>query len=192
MSKSRSELSSSAPLFRLSSSFLCLIISSYFSELRLRMSSYFFWLLVCCLVRGTGICPIFCRSYSAAAALVPLLIGGGRWIPAVICLVRSIISWTLRWRFSLRIRMLVSTSTRLRSSIAFFYHTLSSSSRLRSSISVWNLASSSFYFSSRRLYRAFFSCRSLLTRSRQASDFSLSWGVALFTGSCKLRGILSG
>ena len=174
MSKSRSELSSRAPLLRLSSSFLYRIISSYFSELRLSMSSCFFWLLVCCLVRGTGICPMFWRSYSAAAALAPLVMGGGRWMPAVICLVRSIISWTLRWRFSLRIRMFDSTSTRLRSSIAFFYHTLSSSSRLRSSISAWNLASSCFYFSSRRLYLAFFSCRSLLTRSRQASDFSLS------------------
>ena len=88
--------------------------------------------------------------------------------------------------------MLVSTSMRRRSSVAFLCHCLSCSSRFRSSISEWSFASRTFYFSSRRFWRAFFSYLRRLTRSRHASDFSLSSGIALFTGSCKLRGIFRG
>ena len=132
-----------------------------------------------------------CAESSALFELFCLSIAGILAAPAT-RRVLSIISWTLRILLSRRTLMLVSISWRLRSAFYSFSAFLSSSNLRRSSISALNLASCFFWYSSSFFWRAFFSRRSLFTRSWQASAFSPSYGVALLTGSTTLLGILTG
>ena len=110
-----------------------------------------------------------------------------RMPPCEIYLVLSIMSATLLCLFSWRCLMLISISFFFFSTLYCFSYFLSSSSLRLVSISLYNLSSSFLYLSSSLFYLAFFSMRRRFTRSRHASDFSLSNGVTLFTGSRRLR-----
>ena len=185
---SRSEFRSRAPRLRFISSRFCFIRVSYFCELRLIISSClfsmpFFTFGVGTLKRLSGFST---NCWERGKRLV--FEAFWRMPPCEIYFVLSIMSTTLFYRFSWRNFMLISISFFFFSMLYYFSYFLSSSSLRLAFISLCNFSSSFFCLSSSFFYLAFFSIRRRFTRSRHASDFSLSNGVTLFTGSRRLRG----
>ena len=136
--------------------------------------------------------PLVDDIYSGVSLAVRALFDtAGRRIPAAIYLVRSIISYTLFYRFSFLMRTMLSISSRRLSYCACLSKTRSCSALRLSSISTYIFASYFFWYSSSFFWRSFFSFLRRFTRSRQPSCFSLSSGWTLLTGSTILRGILT-